>query len=60
MTDILKMVLEEENYEVQLARDGKDGYLAYLLFKPDTGSGYYRYSDAGKKWFEIDGDHKDP
>ena len=27
--------MEEENYEVQLARDGKDGYLAYLLFKPD-------------------------
>jgi len=28
-------MLEEENYEVRLARDGKDGYLTYLLFKPD-------------------------
>lgn len=30
------MMLEEENYDVRLARDGKDGYLAYLLFKPDV------------------------
>lgn len=29
------MMLEEEDYEVRLARDGNDGYLAYLLFKPD-------------------------
>jgi DNA-binding NtrC family response regulator len=35
LANILKMMLEEENYEVRLARDGKDGYLAYLLFKPD-------------------------
>ena len=28
-------MLGDENYEVRLARDGKDGYLAYLLFKPD-------------------------
>jgi DNA-binding NtrC family response regulator len=35
LAHILKMMLEEENYEVRLAQDGKDGYLAYLLFKPD-------------------------
>jgi DNA-binding NtrC family response regulator len=35
LAHILKMMLEEENYDVRLARDGKDGYLAYLLFKPD-------------------------
>jgi DNA-binding NtrC family response regulator len=35
LAHILKMMLEEENYEVRLARDGKDGYLLYLLFKPD-------------------------
>jgi YesN/AraC family two-component response regulator len=28
-------MLGDENYEVRLARDCKDGYLAYLLFKPD-------------------------
>lgn len=25
----------EETHEVRLARDGRDGYLAYLLFEPD-------------------------
>jgi DNA-binding NtrC family response regulator len=29
------MMLKEETHEVRLARDGKDGYLTYLLFKPD-------------------------
>jgi two-component system response regulator AtoC len=28
-------MLEGESHEIELARDGKDGYLAYLLFKPD-------------------------
>ncbi len=32
---ILKMMLGEEKHEMRLARDGKDGYLTYLLCKPD-------------------------
>jgi len=28
-------MLESETREVRLARDGKDGYLTYLLFEPD-------------------------
>lgn len=34
LAHILKMMLEE-TYEVRLARDGRDGYLTYLLFEPD-------------------------
>ncbi len=32
---VLQKLLEDEGYEVRLARDGRDGYTAYLLFKPD-------------------------
>jgi CheY-like chemotaxis protein len=32
---ILRIMLEDEGYEVQVAEDGGDGYLAYLLFEPD-------------------------
>jgi DNA-binding response OmpR family regulator len=35
LAHILKIMLEEERHEVRLARDGRDGYLSYLLFKPD-------------------------
>jgi DNA-binding response OmpR family regulator len=35
LAHILKIMLEDEGYEVRLAFDGRDGYLAYLLFKPD-------------------------
>lgn len=35
LAHILKMMLDEEKHEVRLARDGKDGYLTYLLCKPD-------------------------
>ncbi len=35
LAHILKMMLDEEKHEVRLARDGKDGYLNYLLCKPD-------------------------
>jgi len=28
-------MLEDEGYEVRVANDGKEGYLAYLLFGPD-------------------------
>lgn len=35
LAHILKMMLEEERHEVRLARDGKDGYLTYLLSEPD-------------------------
>lgn len=31
----LQKLLEDEGYEVRLAGDGRDGYTAYLLFKPD-------------------------
>ena len=32
---LIKLMLEDEGYEVRLAKDGQDGYLAYLLFHPD-------------------------
>ncbi len=31
----IQMMLEEEGHEVRLAKDGKDGFLSYLLFRPD-------------------------
>ena len=31
----IQMMLEEEGYEVILAKDGEDGFSSYLLFKPD-------------------------
>ncbi len=33
---VLKAMLEDEGYVVSLARDGKEGYSAFLLFKPDV------------------------
>ncbi len=35
LAHLLKIMLESENQEVRLARDGRDGYLSYLLFRPD-------------------------
>ena len=32
---LLKAMLEDEGYLVSLAKDGKEGYFAFLLFKPD-------------------------
>lgn len=32
---LLKIMLEDEGYEVKLAKDGWDGYRSYLLFAPD-------------------------
>jgi DNA-binding response OmpR family regulator len=32
---IIQIVLEAQGYQVRTARDGGDGYLAYLLFMPD-------------------------
>jgi CheY-like chemotaxis protein len=29
------MMLEDEGYQVRSAKDGHEGYLSYLLFKPD-------------------------
>lgn len=29
------MILEDEGYEVKAAKDGKDGFFSYLLFRPD-------------------------
>jgi CheY-like chemotaxis protein len=31
----LQFMLEDEGYEVKLAKDGQDGYWTYLEFKPD-------------------------
>jgi CheY-like chemotaxis protein len=31
----LQIILEEEGYQVRLANDSRDGYLAYLEFNPD-------------------------
>lgn len=35
LASILQRVLEEEGYEVKSAKDGEEGYLTYLLFRPD-------------------------
>jgi CheY-like chemotaxis protein len=32
---LIKWMLEDEGYEVRSAKDGMDGYSAYLLFNPD-------------------------
>ncbi len=32
---ILQMILEGEGYEVRTAKDGREGYFTYLLFRPD-------------------------
>jgi len=32
---VIQQLLENENYHTMTARDGEDGYLAYLDFKPD-------------------------
>ena len=36
LASVLQMMLEDEGYEVKAARDGRDGYSAYLSFKPDV------------------------
>ncbi len=33
--DLIQTMLESEGMEVMSAKDGKEGYTAYLLFKPD-------------------------
>ena len=35
LASILQLILEDEGYEVMLANDGREGYLIYLLFRPD-------------------------
>jgi DNA-binding NtrC family response regulator len=35
LTSVLEVLLEFDGYEVRLAQDGSDGYLAYILFQPD-------------------------
>jgi len=35
LASLLKWMLENEGYEVRAAKDGQDGYSAYLLFSPD-------------------------
>jgi CheY-like chemotaxis protein len=32
---VIKWMLEGEGYEVRLAKDGREGYTAFFLFKPD-------------------------
>lgn len=32
---ILQWILEDEGHEVRLAKDGREGYFTYLLFRPD-------------------------
>jgi len=32
---VLQKILEDEDHETRTARDGEDGYLAYLHFRPD-------------------------
>jgi CheY-like chemotaxis protein len=35
VSSILQVMLEDEGYEVHVAKDGREGYFAYLLFEPD-------------------------
>ena len=35
MTDIVRMMIENNNHQVLTANDGENGYLAYLHFQPD-------------------------
>ena len=32
---VLQRILEDEDHDTRTARDGEDGYLAYLHFRPD-------------------------
>ena len=32
---ILQMIVEAEGYDVRTAKDGREGYFTYLLFRPD-------------------------
>jgi len=32
---LLQLMLEDEGYEVKIAKDGWDGYMSYLLYGPD-------------------------
>jgi DNA-binding NtrC family response regulator len=34
VSSTLQIMLEDEGYEVMVAKDGKEGYSAYLLFEP--------------------------
>ena len=40
----LQLMLEAEGFEVMSAKDGREGYLAYLGFQ--TGPRHYGYRDA--------------
>jgi len=35
LASLIKLMLEDEGYEVKSAKDGQDGYSTYLLFHPD-------------------------
>ena len=35
LASIIQMMLEDEGHQVRSAKDGSEGYLIYLLFKPD-------------------------
>jgi DNA-binding response OmpR family regulator len=35
LASLNKWMLEDEGYEARLARDGREGYSAFLMFKPD-------------------------
>jgi CheY-like chemotaxis protein len=35
LASLIKWTLEDEGFEVRLARDGREGYSAFLMFKPD-------------------------
>jgi DNA-binding response OmpR family regulator len=35
LVSVLEALLEFDGYEVKSARDGSDGYLAYILYQPD-------------------------
>jgi len=36
LASIIQEMLEAEGYEIMSAGDGRDGYLTYLLFRPDV------------------------
>lgn len=36
LATIIQIALEEDGYQVRTARDGNEGYLSFLLFRPDV------------------------
>jgi len=45
LASLLKSILEDEGYVMSLPMDGREGYAAFPLFKPDLSLHMYRCLD---------------